>query len=78
MFLQIVSGHLTVLVLNLKKKDPFTVGVSKYYLDHVSKVAGWLANIIDPDQTSRAALSDLGLYTLFAKVCQSQLLEFLR
>ena len=31
---------------------------------NVSKIAGWMANSVDPDQTPRSAASDLGLHCL--------------
>ena len=33
------------------------------------KIAGWVANSVDPDETPRSAASHLGLYCLLRSVC---------
>ena len=33
------------------------------------KIAGWVANSVDPDETPRSAASHLGLYCLLRPVC---------
>ena len=33
------------------------------------KIAGWVANSVDPDETPRSAASHLGLYCLLKPVC---------
>ena len=42
---------------------------------NVCKVAGWVANIVDPDQTPRSVTSDLDLHPVFAQVCLSEYIE---
>ena len=39
----------------------------------VQNTAGWVANIVDPDQTPQSAASDLGLHRLLGRVCPNTL-----
>ena len=40
-----------------------------HYLMLCLKIAGWVANSVDPDETPRSAASHLGLYCLLRPVC---------
>ena len=42
---------------------------------NVYKIAGWVANRVDTDQTPHSAASDLGLHCLFAQACLSEYVE---
>ena len=35
----------------------------------VSKIVGWVAHSVDPDQTPHSAASDLGLHCLLRLIC---------
>ena len=41
---------------------------------NVFKIAGWLANSVDPDQTQRSAVSDLSLHSFLRTVRATYLL----
>ena len=50
----------------------FTIYLSStrpLYCLWVRKIAEWVANSVDPDQTPRSAASDLGLHCLLISVC---------
>ena len=43
---------------------------------NLCKIAGWVANSVDPDQTPRSAASDLGLHCLLRPACPKMLRKY--
>ena len=68
-----VDGLHTVFILSIRTPQLLTILVLEFeqvqYLpDVVSKIAGWVANSVDPDETPRSAASHLGLHCFLRPV----------
>ena len=65
----------TVFTLSIRTPQLLTIHVPKIWTSTIHypmlclKIAGWVANSVDPDETPRSAASHLGLYCLLRPVC---------